>query len=90
VTHGDRCVWGDVRTITRKLDFDRYTCTSIVRYFKNKGIIEQRHESFSHLVTLTSKGVDFVEITFSAAAHFFETTLTDLADEAACVLDVHT
>jgi len=87
VTEGDSCTCGDVRTITRKLGFDRQTCTSIVSYFTKKGIIEQRHESFSYLVTLTSKGVDFVEVTFSAAAHLLETKLTDFADGAACVFD---
>jgi hypothetical protein len=87
VTQGDICTCGDVRTITQKLGFDRHTCTSIVSYFTKKGIIEQHYESFSHLVTLTSKGVDFVEITFSAAAHILETALTDFADGAACVFD---
>jgi predicted transcriptional regulator len=87
VTQGDMCTCGDVRTITQKLGFDRQTCASVVSYFAKKGIIEQRHESFSHLVTLTSKGVDFVEVTFSAAAHLLETKLTDFADGAACVFE---
>jgi len=87
VTQGDICTCGDVRTITKKLGFDRHTCTSVVSYFAKKGIIEQRHESFSHLVTLTSMGVDFVEVTFSAAAQLLDTTLTDFADGAACVFE---
>lgn len=87
VTQGDTCTCGDVRTITRKLGFDRHTCASVVSYFVKKGIIEQCHESLSHLVTLTSEGVDFVEVTFSAASHIFETKLTDFADGAACLFD---
>lgn len=87
VTHGDICTCGDVRTITQKLGFDRYTCTSVVSYFAKRGLIEQRQESFSHLVKLTSKGVDFVEVTFSAVTHMLETTLTDFADGAACVFE---
>ena len=46
VTKGDSCTCGDVRTITQKLGFDRHTCVSVVSYFAQKGIIEQRHESF--------------------------------------------
>jgi len=64
VTQGDTCTCGDVRTITRKLGFDHNTCVSVVSYFMTKGIIEQRHESLSHLVKLTSRGIDFVEVTF--------------------------
>jgi CTP-dependent riboflavin kinase len=87
VTQGDTRTCGDVRTITQKLGYDRHTCTSIVRYFLNKRIIEQRYESLSHLVKLTSRGIDFVEVTFSAVTHVFETTLPDCADGAACVFD---
>ena len=32
-------------------------------------------------------GVDFVEVTFSAAAQLLDTTLTDFADGAACVFE---
>jgi len=87
VTQGDTCTCGDVRTITRKLGFDHHTCVSVVNYFMNKGIIEQRHESLSHLVTLTSRGIDFVEVTFSAVTHVFETKLNDCVDGAACVFE---
>ena len=87
VTQGDTRTCGDVRTITQKLGYDRHTCTSIVRYFLNKGIIEQRYESLSHLVKLTSRGIDFVEVTFSAVTHVFETKLNDCADGAACVFE---
>ena len=87
VTQGDTRTCGDVRTITQKLGYDRHTCTSIVRYFLNKRIIEQRYESLSHLVKLTSRGIDFVEVTFSAVTHVFETKLTDCADGAACVFE---
>ncbi|MFZ0925883.1 MAG: hypothetical protein WCE82_08105 [Halobacteriota archaeon] len=87
VTEGDTRTCGDVRTIRRKLGFDRHTCASIVSYFLSKGIIEQRHESLSHLVKLTSRGIDFVEVTFSAVTHVFETTLNDCADGAACVFE---
>ncbi len=87
VTHGDTCICGDVHTIGRKLGFDHHTRVSVVSYFMNKGFIEQRHESLSHLVKLTSKGIDFVEVTFSAATHVFETKLNDCADGAACVFE---
>jgi predicted transcriptional regulator len=87
VTEGDTRTCGDVRTITRKLGFDRHTCVSIVSYFLSKGIIEQRYKSLSHLVKLTSKGVDFVEVTFSAVTHVFETKLSDCTDGAACVFE---
>jgi hypothetical protein len=55
----------------------------------DKGIIEQHHESLSHLVKLTSRGIDFVEVTFSAVTHVFETKLNDCADGAACVFEGH-
>ena len=87
VTQGDTRTCGDVRTITQKLGYDRHTCTSIVRYFLNKGIIEQRYESLSHLVKLTSVGVDFVEVTFSAVTHILDAKLPDFADGAACVFE---
>jgi len=87
VTAGDTYTCGDVRTITRKLGFDRHTCVSIVSYFLNKGIIEQCQQSLSHLVKLTSKGTDFVEVTFSGVTHVFETKLNDCTDGAACVLE---
>jgi len=87
VTQGDTCTCGDIRTITRNLGFDHYTCVSVVNYFMNKGIIEQRHESLSHLVKLTSRGIDFVEVTFSAVTHVFETELNDCVDGAACVFE---
>jgi predicted transcriptional regulator len=87
VTRGDTRTCGDVRTIKRKLGFDHHTCVSVVNYFMNKGIIEQRYESLSHLVKLTSRGIDFVEVTFSAVTHVFETTLNDCADGAACVFE---
>jgi predicted transcriptional regulator len=66
ITKGDSRTCGDVRTITQKLGFDRHTCASIVGYFVAKGIIEQHHESLSHLVKLTTRGVDFFEVTFCA------------------------
>jgi predicted transcriptional regulator len=88
VTEGNTCTCGDVRTITQKLGFDRQTCVSIVSYFVTKGIIERHYESLSHLVKLTNKGVDFVEVTF-AAAQMFETKLTEYAEGAASVLDGH-
>jgi len=87
ITEGDTCICGDVRTIRRKLGFDRHTCVSIVSYFLSNGIIEQRHESHSHLVKLTSKGVDFVEVTFSAVTHILDMKLPDFADGAACVFE---
>jgi len=87
VTQGDTCTCADVRTITRKLGFDRHTSVSIVSYFLNKGIIEQRYESLSHLVKLTPHGVDFVEVTFSAVTHTLSAELTDFADGAACVFE---
>jgi predicted transcriptional regulator len=87
VTQGDTCTCVDVRTIRRKLGFDHDTCVSVVSYFMNNGIIEQRHESLSHLVKLTSRGIDFVEVTFSAVTHVFETKLNDCADGAACVFE---
>jgi len=87
VTRGDACTCGDVRTITQKLGYDRHTCVSIVSYFLNKGFIEQHYESLSHLVKLTARGIDFVEVTFSAVTHVFETKLNDCADGAACVFE---
>jgi predicted transcriptional regulator len=87
VTEGNTWTCADVRTIKRKLGFDRHTCTSIVSYFLSKGIIEQRHESLSHLVKLTSRGVDFAEVTFSAVTYMFETKLTDCVEGAACVFE---
>jgi predicted transcriptional regulator len=87
VTRGDARICGDVRTITRKLGFDHHTCVSVVNYFIDKGIIEQRHESLSHLVKLTSRGIDFVEVTFSAVTHVSETKLNDCADGVACVFE---
>ncbi|HYA32945.1 MAG TPA: hypothetical protein VEG65_02970 [Candidatus Bathyarchaeia archaeon] len=89
VTEGDTCTCGDVRTITKKLGFDRHTSGLVVRYFLGKGIIEQRHVSRSNLAKLTDKGVDFVEVTFSAVTHVFETKLPDCVDGAACVLERH-
>ena len=86
VTEGNCCSCGDLRTISQKLGFDRLTCVSIVSYFVTKGIIERHHESLSHLVKLTTKGVDFVEVTF-AAAHMLEAKLTEYAEGAASVLD---
>jgi hypothetical protein len=35
-----------------------------VGYFVAKGIIEQHHESLSRLVKLTTREVDFFEVTF--------------------------
>jgi predicted transcriptional regulator len=88
VTEGNCCTCGDLHTISRKLGFDHQTCVSIVSYFVTKGIIERHHESLSHLVKLTTKGVDFVEVTF-AAAHMLEAKLTEYAEGAASVLDGH-
>jgi len=88
VTGGNCCTSGDLRTISRKLGFDRHTCVSIVSYFVTKGIVERRHESLSHLVKLTTKGVDFFEVTF-AAPHTLEAKLTEYAEGAASVLDKH-
>lgn len=86
VTESGNWTCGDARTITQKLGFDRQTCVSIVSYFVTKGIIERCHESLSHLVRLTVRGVDFVEVTFSAA-HIPEAKFADFAEGAACVLD---
>ena len=86
-TKGDTNTCGDVRTIARTLRYDRGTCTSIVSYFKERGIIEHRDETLHHLVNLTAVGADFVEVTFADSVHFLQETFTDCTDGAACVYD---
>ncbi len=86
VTKGDVRVCGDVRTIARKLGYDRQTCTSIVAQMRKKGVIEQHH-TLHHLVRLTASGVDFVEITFADIARFLDEARTDCAEGAACLRD---
>jgi hypothetical protein len=53
VTQGDTRTCGDVRTITQKLGYDRHTCTSIVRYFLNKRIIEVTFSAVTHVFETT-------------------------------------
>ncbi len=86
VTSGDTRVCGDVRTIARKLGYDRETCTSIITQMRKKGVIEQHH-TLNHLVRLTTSGVDFVEITFADIARFLDEARTDCAEGAACLRD---
>ncbi|MDD1721429.1 MAG: hypothetical protein LUP95_05525 [Euryarchaeota archaeon] len=86
VTKGDTRVCGDVRTIARRLGYDRRTCVSIVAHMRRKGIIEQ-HNSLRHLVRLTASGVDFVEVTFADLAHFLGEARADCAEGAACLRD---
>ena len=86
VTNGDTRVCGDVRTIARKLGYDRETCTSIIAQMRKKGVIEQHH-TLNHLVRLTASGVDFVEITFADIARFLDEARTDCAEGAACLRD---
>ncbi len=86
VTKGDTRVCGDVRTIARKLGYDRKTCTSIVTHMRQKGVIEQ-HNSLNHLVRLTVRGVDFVEVTFADLGRFLDEARADCAEGAACLRD---
>ncbi len=84
VTKGDMRVCGDVRTIARRLGYDRQTCFSIIARMQRKGIIEQ-HSTLHHLVRLSASGVDFVEITFADIAHFLNEARADCAEGAACL-----
>ncbi len=84
VTGGDTRVCGDIRTIARKLGYDRQTCSSIVARMRRKGIIEQ-HRTLRHLVRLTARGVDFVEVTFADIAYFLNEARTECAEGAACL-----
>ncbi|MGZ4902510.1 MAG: hypothetical protein ACXVI3_03650 [Halobacteriota archaeon] len=86
VTKGDTRVCGDVRTIARKLGYDRQTCTSIIAHMRKKGIIEQ-HNTLQHLVRLTASGVDFVEVTFADIADLLGEARADCAEGAACLRD---
>ncbi len=86
VTKGDTRVCGDVRTIARKLGYDRTTCTSIVALMQRKGVIE-KHNTLHQLVHLTARGVDFVEVTFADIARFLDEARSDCAEGAACLRD---
>ncbi len=86
VTKGDTRVCGDVRTIARKLGYDRTTCTSIVAHMRRKGVIEQ-HNTLRQLVRLTASGVDFVEVTFADITRFLDDARADCAEGAACLRD---
>lgn len=86
-TKGNTNTCGDVRTIARKLRYDRGTCTSIISYFVERGIIEQRNDTLHHLVNLTVTGADFVEVTFADSVHLLQDMFTECTEGAACVYD---
>ncbi len=86
VTEGDTRICGDIRTIARKLGYDRQTCSSIVAYMRRRGIIEQ-HSTLRHLVRLTASGVDFVEVTFADIGRFLDEARGECAEGAACLRD---